>query len=93
MLWRCCFSATLGKTAFRPSFFRGDSSGLTQPRSALRGIPHIFDADAREFPEFTADAASLKNSVEHFALTHLHIFIMIRFSDQNSKMKTKKTME
>jgi hypothetical protein len=83
-------SAYAGKTAFRPSFFRGDTSRLTQSRNVLQGIPHIVDTAARGVPEFTADVRSFKNTFEHCAKTHLHIFIMIRFSDQNSKVKTKK---
>jgi hypothetical protein len=48
----------------------------------------------RGFPEFTADAATFKNSVDHCALTHLRSFIMISnnaigFSEQNSKIKKK----
>jgi hypothetical protein len=38
---------------------------------------HILDAAERKFPVFTADAASFKYSVDHYALTHLHVFIMI----------------
>jgi hypothetical protein len=35
------------------------------------------DADARGFPEFTADAANFNDSVDHCALTPLHVFILI----------------
>jgi hypothetical protein len=35
------------------------------------------EAAARGVTEFTADAAGLKGSVDHFALTPLHVFIMI----------------
>jgi hypothetical protein len=46
------------------------------------------DAAARGFPEFTAGAASFKNSVDHFS--SLSQKITIRFSGLNSKIKTKK---
>jgi hypothetical protein len=49
------------------------------------------DAAARGFPEFTADAASFKDSVDHCALTTLHVFAMIsKEYYQNSKIKSKK---
>jgi hypothetical protein len=35
------------------------------------------DAAARGFPEFKEDAASFEDSVDHRALTPLHIFITI----------------
>jgi hypothetical protein len=89
ILWWSCFSTSAGKIAFHPSFSR-DFSWLTQSRSILRGIPHsILDAAARGFPELRADAASLKYSGDHCALTPLHVFSWsqentVRFSDQNS---------
>jgi hypothetical protein len=74
--------------------FRGDPSGLTLSRSVLRGIPCILDAAARRVPEFAGNAAIFNDSVDHCALTSLHVCIMIskntvRFSDQNSKRKNK----
>jgi hypothetical protein len=84
-----CISASAGKNAFRPSLFRGDPCRLTLSRSVLRGIPRILDAAARGVPGFAED------SVDHCALTPLHVCIMISkntvsFSDQNSKRKQRK---
>jgi hypothetical protein len=65
-----CFSASAGRTAFHPSLFR-DLSPLAHSRRFLRGIPCFLDAAARGVTEFTADAASFKDSVDHCALTPL----------------------
>jgi hypothetical protein len=40
-------------------------------------MPHILDAAARGFPEFIADTANFKDSVDRYALTPLHVSIMI----------------
>jgi hypothetical protein len=55
-------------------------------------VPYILDAAARGFPEFTADATSLKNSVDHCALTTLHdedisVYVMIKMLIPLMKVK------
>jgi hypothetical protein len=40
-------------------------------------VPHIWDAAAMGFPEFTADMTSFEDTVDHCDLTPLHVFTML----------------
>jgi hypothetical protein len=51
--------------------------------------PHIMDTSSRKSPEFTGDAASFRNSFNHRALTHLHVFIMVAKRDYRNNFIVK----